>query len=123
MCGLSGAFGALTFKEEKAVKDLLIFNQVRGEDSTGVASVSRHLVNGQHDILLAKETGPPVYLFDTHRFTKVFGRNNSAYISHNRYKTQGDISRKNAHPFLFDDIVGAHNGTIDWQNKARMERV
>lgn len=86
-----------------------------------MGSVSRGLVDGQHEFKLAKEIGPPNYLFETSRFNKVFMGTNMVYIGHNRSKTVGDNVRKNAHPFMFDDVMGAHNGTLDWQNKNRLE--
>lgn len=121
MCGLSGAAGAVTFAEEKVVKDLLVLNQLRGDDATGIASVDRTKINGEYQMKLAKDIGPPYFLFDTSRFNKVFAGTNCAFIGHNRSRTVGENTRKNAHPFRFDNIIGAHNGTIDYQNKARLE--
>ena len=109
-------------KDEKVFKDLLWFSAVRGMDSTGVGGVSRIVKDGTRDIRLAKETGPPWYLFDTKQFDKVMYGNNQVLMGHNRFKTTGEVNRKNAHPFLFEDILGAHNGTIDYQNKNRLER-
>lgn len=122
MCGLSGVFGDVTFKEEKAVKDLLIYSSVRGMDSTGLASICRNEYGSGRELRLSKEVGPFPYLFDLKSFDKLFQGVNQGYIGHNRSKTVGDASRKNAHPFVIDDIVGAHNGTIDFQNKNRLER-
>lgn len=33
-------------------------------------------------------------------------------IGHNRHATQGKIDKEGAHPFLFSNIIGAHNGTV-----------
>ena len=121
MCGLSGAMGDLTTKEERAVKTLLIWSQVRGMDSTGIGAVNRTLVGGEREIKVAKETGTPNFLMDMKAFDKVFYGTNMVYIGHNRLKTTGEINRKCAHPFLIENILGAHNGTIDHQNKNRME--
>jgi len=33
-------------------------------------------------------------------------------FAHTRFKTHGEVSLENAHPFVFDHIVGAHNGII-----------
>lgn len=71
---------------------------------------------------IAKEAGPPYFLWDTKSFDKCFQLTNQVYIGHNRWKTVGDANRRNAHPFMFDDVLGAHNGTIDYQNKNRLER-
>ena len=123
MCGLSGTFGDISNNEEKAFKTLLIYSQIRGMDATGIGSISRKVDNGGHrEIKLAKEPGPPYFLFDNKSFDRCFYGINQGYIGHNRSKTTGDSSRKSAHPFMFDDIIGAHNGTIDYRNKNRMEK-
>ncbi|MGL4568737.1 MAG: class II glutamine amidotransferase [Fusobacteriaceae bacterium] len=33
-------------------------------------------------------------------------------LGHNRYATQGDILEETSHPFEFENIIGAHNGTV-----------
>lgn len=125
MCGLSGVAGAVSFKEETVMKTLLNFGVVRGSDSTGIGSVERGFKNKNYStpakIKLAKEVGPPWFLFDTNRFNKVFAGTQSCMIGHNRSKTVGDATVKNAHPFQFDHVLGAHNGTVDHGNKSRME--
>lgn len=123
MCGLSGTFGDVSTPEEKAFKTLLIYSQIRGTDATGIGSVGRSKTNnGNREMRLAKDIGPPYFLFDTKAFDKCFYGFNQVYLGHNRSKTTGDSSRKCAHPFMFDDVIGAHNGTIDFQNKNRMEK-
>lgn len=113
--------GDVSFKEEKVFKNLLIFSSVRGMDSTGAGSVTRHPKNGKRDMSLAKEIGPFPYLFDRKAFDKLFHGVNHCYIGHNRSRTVGEITRANAHPFMFEDILGAHNGTVAYQDKNRME--
>lgn len=108
MCGLVGAAGPLTGKHEKAVKQMLIFDSIRGEDSTGVAVVNRK----GDEIILAKQVGDPFQLFYTKQFELAFKRVNKVIIGHNRYATQGKVNRQNAHPYEFDSLVGAHNGTL-----------
>lgn len=93
---------------ERVVKTLLILDVLRGEDSTGVAVVRKH----SDDVHVAKELGNPFNLFETKRFDKAMGGNNKVIIGHNRYATQGGVTRRNAHPFEFDTLVGAHNGTL-----------
>lgn len=107
MCGIVGVAGAVTFKEEGIFKQLLVIDSLRGEDSTGVASVSR-----MRDVNVVKSVGDPFQLFETRGFTDIMKTNNNVLIGHNRYATVGRISRKTAHPFEFSKVVGVHNGTL-----------
>lgn len=85
----------------------MILDSVRGTDSTGIAVVSR-----TGEVKMAKSVGNPFELFNTKAYdTSLLGWN-KVIIGHNRYGTQGKISKKNAHPFEFDTLVGAHNGTL-----------
>jgi hypothetical protein len=90
-----------------------VFDSLRGEDSTGVADVSL-----KGDINIVKELGPPQVLWgwgDTTVFdSKGIQKNpTKVLMGHNRAATQGDVTAENAHPFEFDALVGAHNGTLD----------
>lgn len=107
MCGLVGAMGPTTLKHENAFKTLLILDSVRGIDSTGVA-----VVDGAGNVKLAKTVGNPFELFDRVSFTDAMRGLNKVFIGHNRYATQGKVNKANAHPFEFDGLVGAHNGTL-----------
>lgn len=107
MCGHVGVAGQLGKKEEDALKQLLIVDALRGTDSTGVACIPRH-----SEVKVAKQIGNPYELFDCGAFQRAMQGVNRCIIGHNRYATVGAGSRKNAHPFEFDTIVGAHNGTL-----------
>lgn len=109
MCGIVGVSGSIYKPEADAFQDLLVFSQVRGPHSTGVASVGR----GKDDIVLCKQVGRPNELIDfDKRYDKAVSYGRKFILGHNRYATQGKITRKNAHPFLFSNIVGCHNGTV-----------
>lgn len=108
MCGHVGAAGPLTGKHEKAIRQLLVLDSLRGEDSTGVAVVNRK----GDDIIVAKQVGNPYELFATKQFDLAFKRINKVVIGHNRYATQGKVNKQNSHPYEFDSLVGAHNGTL-----------
>lgn len=42
----------------------------------------------------------------------LFRQQNRCLIGHNRYATQGAVNSVNAHPFDFEHIIGAHNGSL-----------
>jgi predicted glutamine amidotransferase len=107
MCGLVGCAGNLTKKEEDAFRNMLVFDSVRGEHSTGVAAFNKDL-----DVIIAKTVGDPFQLFETPGYEQISRQKNFVLIGHNRYATTGKISRRNAHPFEIGNTIGAHNGTL-----------
>lgn len=116
MCGLVGVFGNIGPKEKAAFKWLLIFDTVRGEHSTGVLSVGKN-----HEINIYKELGVPANLFEKYAEEFPSGsykQETTLLMGHNRFATQGKIIAENAHPFEFEHVVGAHNGTVSsWDSK------
>lgn len=113
MCGHVGMAGVLTPQDEKAFHNLLVLDSVRGIDSTGIAVV--HRGDGGHKIV--KGIGDPYRLMDRKAYDKAFVGFHRVIIGHNRYATQGAVNDKNAHPYEFDTLIGAHNGTLSnkWQ--------
>lgn len=119
MCGLSGVVGTIGVPDEKNFQRLLIYNVVRGMDSTGAASVKR---NKKDEVAIAKELGHPFNLFEIKRakendFSDVLAGQHKLLFGHNRSATRGSVTRKNAHPFLFDNVLGMHNGTLNYNYK------
>lgn len=107
MCGHVGVAGEITKKDEDIFKQLLIVDSLRGTDSTGVAAISRYL-----QPIVAKSVGNPFELFDRKSFDTAMRSINRALIGHNRFSTVGNSTVNNAHPFEFETIIGAHNGTL-----------
>lgn len=108
MCGHVGVAGVIGIKQESILKQLLVVDSLRGTDSTGIASVSRN--NGF--VRVAKQVGDPYNLFCDKRFDQAMGGIHKAIIGHNRWATVGGVTKATAHPFEFDTLVGAHNGTL-----------
>jgi len=120
VCGLVGMVGFLEHKHKQAMKDLLFLNSLRGKDSTGLSVVKR-----DRTVLTRKMTVPGYEFIEYPIVEKAMGHGDQLWIGHGRFKTYGDVSKANAHPFeVLDDegnvfLVGAHNGTLD--NKFTIE--
>jgi predicted glutamine amidotransferase len=112
MCGLVGVAGWMSAKEEKVFSNLLILDTLRGDHSTGMASV---LSNGE--VQVAKELGNPWNLFSSKDYKDTMKYLSRVLIGHNRFATVGGISKETAHPFQFEHITGVHNGTLRNRHK------
>lgn len=117
MCGLVGIAGDLAYKDEATIKRLLLFDFFRGPDSTGFAAIRN---NG--DAKIAKIAADPITFFDSRRFADALnGSQSKVFIGHNRSATRGAVNTLNAHPFQYDHIIGAHNGTLDSMSTLDLE--
>lgn len=96
-CGLVGFSGKTDFDEYK-IKLLMLYNESRGEDSTGYYTDS--MIKPEKSIQKA-----------TYFLQKPISPN-KLFIGHTRAKTVGATSERNAHPFKFGDIIMAHNGSL-----------
>lgn len=107
MCGLVGVAGKIGNNEERMFKRLLEFDTTRGPHSTGALFVN---AQGQTDVV--KRVGTPWDWYQYKAVEDKFRTFSCVLMGHNRWATQGKINNVNAHPFEFDSLVGAHNGTL-----------
>tara|TARA_R110002012_G_scaffold77863_2_gene198555 strand:- start:8064 stop:9053 length:990 start_codon:yes stop_codon:yes gene_type:complete len=96
MCGLIGYTGKEN-ADATALAIIMLANDKRGGHSTGYYA-SKHL---------EKCIGNSGGLFEIIKEVE-----SNLFIGHTRFKTHGEVSTKNQHPFKYDNIVGAHNGVV-----------
>ncbi len=97
-CGIVGFSGKTSFDMEK-IKLLMVWNShKRGSDSTGIYSPKNGL---KKDIKEASD-----FLIETPI------EEDTLLIAHVRAKTVGANIVKNAHPFMEENVVLCHNGTL-----------
>jgi hypothetical protein len=104
-------------KEQQDVFELLLFiDTLRGEDSTGT-----FLVENNGNVHLAKDALNGANFIETNEYQSLKRKAWSsgwAMVGHNRKATRGQITDKNAHPFVVDNnIVLVHNGSYFGDHK------
>lgn len=113
MCGLFGIISttALGLDEEKFIKQCTFTGTLRGRDSTGLA-----LIDKENNVNLYKRalSGPDFANSDVG--SRCFNQLDKSFIviGHNRAATIGAVNDRTAHPFIFGNMVGAHNGTLQY---------
>jgi Glutamine amidotransferase domain len=111
LCGLVGVAGDLYKKEIDAFNQLLYADKFRGAHATGVGAFN--VRTGTTSVL--KRALVPEDLMNLKQYDSIVNTSNDVLIGHNRFGTRGDNgAHRNAHPFDFPDVMGAHNGTLDY---------
>lgn len=111
MCGLVGVAGDIGGTWKDIFNELLVLDYVRGPHSTGAAWVNRT----DSKITVVKRIGHPFNLICDKEYDEAHekGPFKKVALGHNRFATVGGKSEENAHPFAFEHVVGAHNGTLE----------
>jgi len=123
MCGIVGIIaknqGGFSYPHIDLFSNMLVFDSIRGEDSTGVFGVTKENVI---DFMKGNADG---YTFtSTKNFTKFKEKMFSKYkvvVGHNRKATKGSVTPDNAHPFQERHITLVHNGTLFNQGELKAD--
>lgn len=114
MCGIVGMVTSNSsgfFHHHKRIfSQLLWADTLRGEDSTGVFGVNKY---GNIDYL--KTVGHAGKLIESKEYSDFEDDIFSDYhmvVGHNRKATRGTINDENAHPFVEENTILVHNGTL-----------
>ena len=100
MCGLIGYTGQQRPDLFK-VSHILADNDARGGHSSGI------YLNNKLEKTVGKSSNLLL------KIGKYQNANFKTVIAHTRYATHGKQTAKNAHPYKYGKIIGAHNGVLD----------
>lgn len=112
MCGIVGVAGWVGNREKNIFSNLLGWDVVRGPHATGLVSVK----SKTNEIHILKRAMHAYDFMDLKVYDPSIA-DSKVIIGHNRFQTVGANSNRNAHPFVFDNAVGVHNGTIQYMDR------
>lgn len=97
---------------------MLMLDVVRGKHATGFASLNG--TTAKYEYSIAKDAVNSIDFVDSKECTALMAKKHWVLMGHNRHATQGAIIKENSHPFEFDNIIGAHNGSLNYGWKTSM---
>lgn len=110
MCGIVGFISNKTYgpgvSDAKAFYNLLLADTVRGGDGTGM-----FWIDDKDKPWYYKDVGPAASVVDRSTVEKFLDDARFA-VGHNRAATLGALDKDNTHPFVYDHVLGVHNGTV-----------
>jgi hypothetical protein len=114
MCGHVGFISkwstSITPAESRLFQEMLLIDQLRGEDGTGITVIGS---DQGVDVFKGAETFQDFAKAAAVRSGLQRTQGVKALLGHNRKTTSGGSVDVNTHPFVFDDrYVFAHNGTL-----------
>jgi len=114
MCGLVAILtksnNGFTKSDKENFSDMLYADAVRGMDSTGA-----FLVTNLGNVVWGKSRYNPVHLLITKEWDNMLDKafkEGQFLVGHNRKATVGRVTDNTAHPFIEDNIILVHNGTL-----------
>ncbi len=99
-------------RDLEILDDLMLVSSTRGTDGTGLAAG-----HGRKGVT-HKIVGDPFYWrYMLEGKAKAFENlANNFYIGHTRWRSVGKVEQAGVQPFIYDNIIGTHNGTIQSMN-------
>lgn len=123
MCGIIGLISrtpsGLFSKDLELFEQMLVINTIRGKDSTGAFTLFRN-----KQVRAIKLASHPFHLFraaEWMTFRQDAINRGRFVIGHNRAATRGGVKNENAHPFVENNIILVHNGTL-WDDGASVTK-
>lgn len=105
MCGIITASGSIPFSVDK-LNLLFAYNESRGKDSVG-------FYNEKDDVPFEKRLYKKMGRASSELIPNYRWKETNLFLGHVRAATKGIVNIENCHPFLFDNIIGCHNGTLN----------
>lgn len=132
MCGLTALIGTdINTADILGFQKLSQLSALRGQDSVGYFDFHLNPPNGEKEIKYYKEVGSSgLYFAEGGRWDHSFYWSRYltkkgvfkppvVLVAHARAATKGEVTKKNAHPFVAGNLLGVHNGTIHTQFEGR----